>query len=365
MVTEEMKARSRTFFGNPRGILCAMEKARRGENVTYVALGGSITQGACASRKENCYAALVAAWWEKTFPESQLRFVNAGIGATGSLIGLHRANRDVLAYAPDFITVEFGVNDTAVRNLPTAEPAYANLLHKLVNAPGSPGVLALNMATEEGEHMQHLHLPIARHYGVPYVSFADAVLPEWERDPALAKVWLKDGTHPTDTGYAVAAALVCDYLERLLSLSSKDFGDTRVETPYSRLNWQGAEMVCVGDGPCQMGCFEKGKTAISKIPYGWRAEKNGEPLVLRFENCTRIHVLYEYTNKGTGGKVLCDVNGRQTELNSDFVNGYGIYAHNVTVFESDAPEAATLTLTPMLDEGRSFTLMAVLAASRR
>ena len=218
------------------------------------------------------------------------------------------------------------------------------------------------MATEEGEHTQHIHLPIARHYGVPYVSFADAVLPEWERDPALAKAWLKDGTHPTDTGYAIAAALVCDYLERLLPLTSKDFGDTRVETPYSTLNWQGAEIIRVGEYPCQMGCFAKEKSALSKFPYGWQANRNGESLVLRFENCTRIHVLYEYTNKGTGGKVLCDVNGRQTELNSDFVNGYGIYAHNVTVFESDAPETATLTLTPMLDEGRSFTLLAVLVS---
>ena len=360
MVTEEMKARSKTFFGNPGGILRAMEKARRGEAVTYVALGGSITQGACASRKENCYAALVAAWWENTFPACPFRFVNAGIGATGSLIGLHRADREVLAFQPDLITVEFGVNDTAVRNLPTAEPAYANLLHKLVNAPGSPGVLALNMATEEGEHTQHIHLPIARHYGVPYVSFADAVLPEWEREPALAKQWLKDGTHPNDTGYRIAAELVCDYLEGLLTLSSADFGDTRVETPYSRLNWQNAQIICVGEYPCRMGCFGKEKSALSKFPWGWRADRNGEPLVLRFEHCTRIHVLYEYTNKGTGGKVLCDVNGRRTELNSDFVNGYGIYAHNVTVFESDAPETADLTLTPMLDEGRSFTLLAVL-----
>ena len=45
------------------------------------------------------------------FPKATVKFVNAGIGATGSNYGALRAERDLLSHQPDFVVVEYAVND--------------------------------------------------------------------------------------------------------------------------------------------------------------------------------------------------------------------------------------------------------------
>ena len=57
-----------------------MAKAQRGEKVTVAVIGGSITQGAMASKPELRYGDLVADWWRKAFPKAEVAYVNAGIG---------------------------------------------------------------------------------------------------------------------------------------------------------------------------------------------------------------------------------------------------------------------------------------------
>ena len=97
--------------GDPARLQHALAKARRGEAVTVGVIGGSITQGAGASQAEKRYGELVAAWWRQTFPKASIRFVNAGIGATGSDYGALRVQRDLLSQHPDFVVVEYAVNN--------------------------------------------------------------------------------------------------------------------------------------------------------------------------------------------------------------------------------------------------------------
>ena len=93
----------------------AFAKARRGERVTVAVIGGSITAGAMASTPEKNYGSLVAQWWRETFPKAEIRFVNAGIGATGTNYGALRAKRDLLAHRPDFVITEYSVNDPNIQ----------------------------------------------------------------------------------------------------------------------------------------------------------------------------------------------------------------------------------------------------------
>jgi len=73
-------------------------KAKRGEKVVVDVIGGSITEGALASAPDKRWASLVAQWWRDTFPKAKIEFINAGIGATGSDIGAHRAFRHLLKF---------------------------------------------------------------------------------------------------------------------------------------------------------------------------------------------------------------------------------------------------------------------------
>lgn len=154
---DRMVERALLNFGNPYRILKAFEKARRGEDVCVVALGGSITQRFHASSIEKCYASLIGAWWKENFPQSNVNFVNAG----------HRFNRarlsvftdyssDVLDFNPDFVVVEYSVNDFARRNI-DAKETYANVIHRLLDF--GCAVLSLDMTTTSDRNTQYLHLP--------------------------------------------------------------------------------------------------------------------------------------------------------------------------------------------------------------
>ena len=89
-------AQSLVSPGDTARLQRVLAKARRGESVTVAVIGGSITQGASATKPERRYGNLVAAWWRQQFPKAKIKFVNAGIGATGSDYGALRARRDLL-----------------------------------------------------------------------------------------------------------------------------------------------------------------------------------------------------------------------------------------------------------------------------
>ena len=89
-----------------------MQRAQEGQELTIGFLGGSITQGSLATEHENTYAYRVFSWWKQIFPKATLHYVNGSIGGTDSLYGVSRAVTDVLMYQPDFVMVDFSVNDT-------------------------------------------------------------------------------------------------------------------------------------------------------------------------------------------------------------------------------------------------------------
>ena len=145
--------------GDHHRLIRVMEKARRGEELCIAFLGGSITEGYSSSRHENCYAARIFAWWQQSFPQSRMRYVNAGIGGTGSDYGAARAKRDVLSEKPDVVFVDFSVNDAANEFY---KECYEGLLRKLLGGPGQPAVVLVHFikyddgATAEAEHLELL-----------------------------------------------------------------------------------------------------------------------------------------------------------------------------------------------------------------
>ena len=64
-----------------------------------------------SSTPETCYAYLVYKWWKEKFPQAQIEYINAGIGGTTSQFGVSRVEQHLLQKKPDFILIEFAVND--------------------------------------------------------------------------------------------------------------------------------------------------------------------------------------------------------------------------------------------------------------
>ena len=101
VITKEMIKNSLVSKGDVSRLTEVLKKAQSGQDITVAFLGGSITQGCNATRQENCYASRAYLWFKDTFSNININFINAGVGATGSIIGVHRVQRQVLDKNPD------------------------------------------------------------------------------------------------------------------------------------------------------------------------------------------------------------------------------------------------------------------------
>ena len=348
-------------FGNPYRFLKLAQKAQRGEEITFVTIGGSITTSCNASCFENHYGCLVENWLKENLPSAKIKFVSAGIGATGSLVGVHRLDRDVLVHNPDFVLVEFSVNDGLSGF--AAEEYYDNLIYKILNFKTSPAVLCVGMVDENGGSAQESHLKVAKHYDIPYLSYRDAVWPDIENGTLKWSTLSNDGVHPIDAGHKLVADLVNDCLGKSFKMDIVDFEDIKCHKPLTNLKYQNAKIYHAGQlNPTNFGCFKIEEVWVNNVKDGWVANTGGEALTFEFENVSNIFLQFERTNKGNGGKAVAEVNGVKTQMDSDFTGGWGVYYNSTKVYESETPSNVTLTITPDLEEGKRFALVGILVS---
>ncbi len=204
------------------------EKASRGEAITVAGLGGSITEGASARSYtgggnnavayteilggESSWFNRTVQWFTDTFPKTEIKGINAGIGATPSLLGTFRLEQMVLQHKPDLVFVEFSVNDPSTfPNLLETEifDAYESIVRKCLDA--GVAVVQIFMNDRDYNGLQRVHSVIAQHYQVPSISYHNAVYP----DGKLICDWSllsPDEIHPNNAGHAFLATCVCNYL---------------------------------------------------------------------------------------------------------------------------------------------------------
>lgn len=352
VLTNEMKNRSIAHAGNHYRILKLFEKASRGEEITFVAVGGSITQY-IPENIDSGYVSLLAKWLREKFPKTKINYINEGIGATGSLICVHRLERDILKYEPDFVTVEFSVNDT---NSEASLESYDNLIFNIMNYATCPAVLCIGMVNDKGISCQDTHIKVAQHYDIPYISYRDAVWQELEEGRIKWGELCYDGIHPHNGGQKLIADLVINYLNSIVN--EKMYHDNNCGTAFLNNVFREAKMYYVNDiEPKDNGCFSLEKVNLNKIPYGWVAKVNGEPITFEFKKCSRIYVLYEISNKGDGGKAIVSVCDNNIELDGDFKDGWGVHYTNKLIYSSEIQQDVLLEITPNLEKDKHFAVV--------
>lgn len=197
--------------GNWNRIKRCMHKAAQGEKVTVGFLGGSITQGSLSSTPETCYAYLVYDWWKRTFPQAEIVFINAGIGGTTSQFGVSRVEEHLLAYHPDFILIEFAVNDD---NTEFFEETYEGLIRRTYADANEPAVMLMNnVRYDDGSSAEEMHLKVAARYELPMVSMKNTILPEVVAGRIPKCDITPDDLHPNDAGHQLVAEVITTFLE--------------------------------------------------------------------------------------------------------------------------------------------------------
>src|SRR5258708_17922060 len=126
--------------------------------------------------------------------------VNGGVGGTGSMYGALRAGKDLLSSTPDFVVIEFAVNDNW-----TDGEAFEGLVRQILAQPNQPAVLLLFMMWEKGGNDQAMQAKVGAHYQLPMVSFRDALWPEMAAGPLNCSAHIVATGPPTDAGHATTA----------------------------------------------------------------------------------------------------------------------------------------------------------------
>lgn len=197
--------------GNWHLLQGCMQKAKRGERLTIAFLGGSITQGSLSSEPEKCYAYLVYLWWKETFPQTEMRYLNAGVGGTTSQYGVARVNDDVLSCEPDVVIVEFSVNDDSNSFF---EEIYEGMIRNLVKAKSQPALVILNnVYYNTGINAQEYHNRIGRAYQIPCISMKNSIYEMVQRKEIEESEITSDHLHPNDLGHQWIAEVITGFFD--------------------------------------------------------------------------------------------------------------------------------------------------------
>lgn len=193
-------------------------KVRRGDTVTVATIGGSITTGFAANPANvKGWAGLTGQWLKNLALEnnSKLSFYNRGVSGTDSAFGIARLEDHILSLKPDFVIVEYAMNDQWL-DARVRQRTYESIIRKLLENP-DVAVLALfvNERTAPYKSNQSEQQAICEYYGIPYVSWKDCLFAE---NPSADFESFFDGTegiHPNNVGHAKIAEYITGKLNSI------------------------------------------------------------------------------------------------------------------------------------------------------
>ncbi|MBE6762409.1 MAG: hypothetical protein E7551_09035 [Ruminococcaceae bacterium] len=231
--------------GNRALLVNLFEKANRGEAITVVSIGGSITQGVKdGDGNDRSYGKLVSEWIAEKFGV-EVTNINAGIGSTGSLYGIHRLESDVLSHNPDLVILEYSVNDISSKQgkfpyLETYEAIIRRVLEKDIAL--LTAVFGGSGTTFYKDYLS-LHIHSALHYDLPVIDYYSAlfrylekgVISWYDENDNEAGI-TKDKLHPNTTGHIMIASAMCYYLDDVYNkYQAGEVYETAIDIPKKTL----------------------------------------------------------------------------------------------------------------------------------
>ena len=368
-VTDELMQRADMWGSCDDAALAAvMRKAAAGEKVTIACIGGSITQGTISNGTadgevgfKKSYADIFFEWWERTFPQAEFTFINAGIGATGSYIGVHRVQEDVLDEQPDLVLVEFSVNDSSSN---TSKTTYDNLVRRILKDEHHPAVMLLFMGQSNGASAQDTHVLVGFNYHLPMVSYVNVINDMKTNGIFTEKELSGDVTHPSALGHAITGEILWKYLNSVYEqMDNFDEPELFDEPAVTREIYLDAEILDSATlVPDELGTFAE-SNKFAAFPNDWTCEE-GEGNLTFTVTCRRLGLLYYCTTDGLSGQFEVYVDGESVAtLNADFSGGWGNYAEAREVYTSDEAAKHTIVIRKADNStGDAFTVLGVLVA---
>lgn len=360
-VSEEMYQRAIAFRqGSLTRLAAVMRRARAGEDITVGVIGGSITEGYSASdRERTSYACHMRNWWQERFPNITVEYVNAGIGGTSSYLGVHRVQEDLLDHKPDFVIVEFSVNDG---NTIFYKRSYDNLLRRILMDENAPALMLLFTTQESGDSAQINDALLGFGYELPMISYGNAVLPAIESGEFTWKDISPDNIHPNDRGHAIIGELIYLYMNDVyarLEEIPEQAEPFNMEAQTDERYMEGRILDGSNLTPLSAGSFTE-RQENWYFPYEdyWYTTGGEEPIVFEIE-AANIGLLYQRDVDDAFGQYDIYIDGERVRtLNGNFVNGWGNSMEAEELYTSGQPALHRVEVRKNPDSaGGKFTVI--------
>jgi len=189
------------------------------EGVLHIGfIGGSITAPTYSTWPEG-----VISWFHEKFPGLRLCVDNVALGATGSDLGVFRAQRDLIDKKCDLVFVEYAVNDHGTAR-EKRRRSQEGLVRKLLAGEGRDVVFAYTYFSEMYAEMAAEIVPqsildldeVAAHYGIGSVWMGLHAYNEVRAGQMRWDEWIPDNVHPGERGSWSYSRSVGAYLQREL-----------------------------------------------------------------------------------------------------------------------------------------------------
>lgn len=383
----EFLRKGQAYMGSSTRLRRVMNDLMAGKPVSVTVLGGSISTGAVASRKQastdpNDLWSLVRIYMQKNLDES-ITFSNNARSATRSYI-TSLCLEKFLDDTSDLVFVEFIANDGSEMDVSYVDNQKARFferfLRNIMRKPKAPAVVMMQFMVNEmafppeGQDgkpkrgymatPEDTYYNLAQYYDIPTLSFRYATYQLGETGVIPGFDWATlmgpDRLHPADKGHKVAADLVVYLLQQtLIGLQLHPAGAAEAASKTAPLPppmYDGNE-VGTSTPICAMG---KNMTEFIVSDAGWRQMQNtdnpryptdgyettspGQPLSFQVDTTSpdgrpvTVFFLYTRAQSGIGtAQITC---GNGCKCGPEYLDGSLTYNQVVTFIDSITPTAA-------------------------
>lgn len=369
-VTEQQMKLANPWSGtNEMPLYNVMRKAQSGQRVTIALIGGSITKGTMSKgtrdesmSKKLTYFDYFTNWWYKKFPKADLLFVNAGISATDSYLGVHRLQKDVLDRKPDLVLVEFAVND---KKTAYHRQAYENLVRKILDSSTKPAVMLLFMSKLNGWSCQLQQAKIGSHYHLPMLSYTNVMKDMIAKGIYTMEELSGDAIHPSALGSAVIGEILVRYLDSIQKKSLGQVSYKKTPDTYVTSKKYGSAKVlsCKEIKIQRMGTFAR--SSKSKIFPDNLTTASGNGDLTFTVTGKNIGILFAQQINGRGGQFDVYVDGKKTaQIDADNSGGRHNKPGSVPCYSSNTKKTHTVRIVRnKKSSGQALTIYGVLVSN--
>lgn len=341
-------------FGNTSRLVEKIQKAQNGENVTLAYIGGSITEG---GRTDTCYVSRSAKYFADTFGTgNNVSFINAGLSGTSSVVGLMRAQKDILDAAPDIIFIEFSVNDHPEM---IYKKGYESLVKRCLSQPGAPAVVLIINRAKGGYSMQEQMAAIGEHYDLPVISMDNALTKAFNSGLLTVDDYYTDEYHPHEQGSALISDSIAYFYRQALKTENQTGSYTMpTDAVYGTEYSDGTIVPLDSLKDFKTGSFAQSTPGYASLPYTLKHSAWGgsDPITFTAQG-KGVFIVYSAKQDNSFGDLNVTVNGQQTTISGNKLYAWGGPEADVAYMQN---ETGTLEVSiHVADAGSEFTIWGI------